>query len=210
MGGAAADGPGVRLHRPEGEPAALEDGAVGPVHLFVARRRPGIVGVEAVGVLHQKFARPHDAEAGADFIPEFDVDLIEGDGQLPVRGHLVFDQLGYHLFMGGAETELPVVAVLETQQFLAVNVPSPGFLPEFRGLDKGKGDLQGARPVHLLADDLLGFSHHPLGEGEEGVNPGRQLANHAGPEHQAVAHDLRLARVFPQGRYQHLRVRFRR
>ena len=116
------------------------------MHLFVARRGARLVGVKAVGILHQKFTRPHDAEAGTDFIPEFDVYLVEGEGQLPVRGHLVFDQLGYDLFVGGAEAELAVVAVLEAQQFLAVNIPPSGLLPELRGLDKGEGDLQGALP----------------------------------------------------------------
>ena len=155
MGEAAADGTAVRLHGLEGEAAAAEDAAVSLVHGFIGALRPGLVNVEAVGVLHDKLAAPDEPEAGPDFVPELHLDLIQVQGELAVGVDFPPHQVGDHLFVGGAETAIPAVAVLEAQQFLAVNLPAPRLLPQFGRLHGGEQHFLGSGPVHFLPDDGL-------------------------------------------------------
>jgi hypothetical protein len=41
-----------------------------------------VIGMEAVGVLHQELARAHDAEARPDLVAELGLDLVVVDRQL--------------------------------------------------------------------------------------------------------------------------------
>ena len=92
--GAAADRAGVGMHGAEAQPQAREDRGVGVVHLPVALGERGLVGMEAVGVLHDEFARAHDAEARADLVAELGLDLVEVDRQLAVALQLAARQVG--------------------------------------------------------------------------------------------------------------------
>ena len=87
---------------------------------------------------------------GRDFIPEFRLNLIEIEGQLAVGMHFPAHQVGNHLFMGGTETIIPVMAVFKPQELFAVNLPAARFLPEFRGLHRRQQDFLGARPGSFL------------------------------------------------------------
>ena len=139
--------------------------AVGVVHVLVAGLGPGLALIEAVGVLHDELPGAHEPEAGPDLVPELGLDLVEIQGHLPVGVHLPAHQVGDHLFVGGAEAVVPFVAVHEAQQFLAVDPPAAGLLPEFGRLHRGHQDLLGPGPVHLLADDALHLGQHPRPRG---------------------------------------------
>jgi hypothetical protein len=119
---------------------------------------------------------------------------------VPPRVHLAADEVGDDLLVGRPEAEIPPVPVLHPHQFLAVDVPPPRFAPELRRRQDGKEDLQGAGPVHLTPDNSLDFSKSPEPEREIGVDTGRHPADHACSQHQAVADDLGLGRVFAQSR----------
>ncbi len=110
--------------------------------------------------------------------------------------HLPAHQIRNHLFVSGAEAEIPGVPVLEAQQFLAVNMPAAGLLPEFSGLHRGQEHLLGAGPVHLLAHDVFDFPEYSQSQRQIIINAGGELADHAGPEKQAVGDGLGLGRVF--------------
>ena len=64
--------------------------------------------------------------------------------------------------MGRTQTAFPVMPIAKTEQFLAVMDPSPGLLPELRRLHHREKDLLGARAVHLLSDNLLKLTDHPV------------------------------------------------
>ena len=83
--------------------AALEDAGVGVKHFLVVRRRSLVGGVEGVGVLHDEFAGAHEAEAGADFIAELCLDLIEVLGQLAVGTQFAGHQGGDGFLVGRAQ-----------------------------------------------------------------------------------------------------------
>ena len=209
VGKAAADGAGIRLHHLEGQAAAAEDAVVGVVHPAVAGLGAGFIGVKAVGVLHDEFPPPDQSEAGPDLIPKLHLDLVEIEGQLPVGMHFFAHQVGDHFLMGGPETAVPAVAVLEAQQFLAVNLPAAGLLPQLRRLHRGHQHLLGPGPVHLLPDDPLHLAEDPQTQGQIIIDPRGQLANHPGPEQQTVRNRLGLRRVFFQSRYQQSRKQHR-
>ena len=84
VGEFSAHDAGVGLDSEGAQAAALEDAGVGVEHLLVGGGAAFVGGVEGVGVLHDEFARAHEAEPRADFIAELGLDLIEVLGQLPV------------------------------------------------------------------------------------------------------------------------------
>jgi len=60
----------------------------------------------------------------------------------------------------GAIAEVALVAILQAQQFRAVLLPAPGFLPEFRRLYGRHQQFQRTGAVHLLAHDVLDPAQH--------------------------------------------------
>ena len=197
---AAADRAGRRLHRPEAQTAALEDTRVGRVHHVVLAFAVGVVGVERVRVLHQELAPAHEAEARTDLVAELRLHLIKRLRQLAVGADLAPHDVGDDLLVRRAEAEVPIVAILDAQQFLAVLLPTPAFLPELRRADDRHQQLLGAGAVHLLAYDPLDLAHDAQSERQEIVNAAGDLAYHAGAHHQLVADDFRIGGIFLQRR----------
>jgi hypothetical protein len=191
----------------EAEAAAAEHVAVGLVHGRVGVFEAGFVGVERVAVFHDEFATAHEAEAGADFVAEFGLDLVEVDGELAVGADEVADDGGDDFFVGGAEGLGAVLAIGEGEHDafgLGVGVPATGFLPEFSGLELGEEAFEGSGGVHFFADDLGDFAQDAEHEGEVGVEAAAQATDVAGPQEQFVAWDFGFCGVFTQGDQQHL------
>ena len=196
MGVAAADAAGVGQYRAKLHAQAPEDVAVGGVHALIGCGEAGLVDVERIGVLHEEFARAHHAEAGSDFVAELGLDLVEVGGQIAVAANLVAHQVGNDFLVGRAEAERPLVPVLEAQQLRAVLFPASRFLPEVGRLDHGHQHLLGARRVHLLAHDGLHLAQHAQAQRQPTVKAGRELADHAGAQHQLMTDDFRFCRSF--------------
>ena len=133
----AADAARVRRHRAEVQPQAAEYAAIGVIHGLIRFLQRSEIGVERIGVFHHKFARAHHAETRAALVAEFGVDVVEIFGQLFVGIDFFADDVGDHLFAGGAEAEFVVVAVGNPQQFVAVKIPAAGLFPQVGRLDDG-------------------------------------------------------------------------
>ena len=157
---------------------------------------PVFIHVETVGVFHDEFAPSHESESGPYLIPELGLDLVEIDGHLFVGMDFFSDEIGDDLFMGGSETGIPVMPVFESQEFFSVVIPSTGFLPQFGGLHRGHEDLDGARAVHFLPDDLFHSLDAPETGGKIGVDSGSQLSDHSCANHQLVADHFGIGRHF--------------
>ncbi len=157
------------------------------------------VGVEGVGVLHDELAPAHEPEARADLVAELRLDLVEVHRQFAVRADVAADEVGDHFLVRRPEAEVAVVAVLHPQQFLAVLLPAAALLPQFGGAEGRHQDLLRAGAVHLLAHDLFDLAHDAQAERQQVVDAARQLADHAGPHHQLVAHDLGVGGILLQG-----------
>ena len=148
LAGGAADGTAVGLDRHGPQAAALEDAAVGPVHGAIGAAQAGLVGMEGIGVLHDEFPAPHQPEAGPDLIAELGLDLIKTDRQLAVGAQQVGGQFRHHLLVGGAEAEVPLLAVVQVEHDpLAGGVPLPAATapPELGGLQLGQEGFEGVR-----------------------------------------------------------------
>src|SRR5690606_24028968 len=111
--------------------------------------------VEAVGVLHYELACAHDAEAGAYLVAEFRLYLVEVDRELLVGADVAPDDVRHDLFVRRPDAEFALGPVLEAEELLAVVIPAPALFPELGRDDGGHQYLDGPRPVHLLADDVL-------------------------------------------------------
>jgi hypothetical protein len=133
----AADRAGVGRDGAELQAQAREDAAVRLVHVAVFALQVFKRGVEGVAVLHQELAAAHDAEAGANFVAELGLDLIEVNRQLAVALHVTAYDVGDDFLVRRADDEFALVAVLEAQQFRAVLLPAAGFLPQFAGCTAG-------------------------------------------------------------------------
>ena len=133
------------------------------------------------------------------------LDLVQVLRQLTPGTDIRADDIREDFFVRGTEAELPVVAVLQAEQFRSVLIPAAGFLPQFRRLQRRHQDLLRAGSVHLLAHDLLDLAERTPAERHEAVYPGDQFADHARSRQQDMARDLRLRRYFTQCFEVHLR-----
>ena len=133
LGGGTTDGAAVGIHRHRLESAALEDASVGLIHHGVGRLQIGFVGVKGIGIFHDEFTPTHQAEPGADLIPELGLHLVKVHGKLPVGAQQLASQAGDHLLMGRSQTQLAPLAVFQVKHdpFAGgVPLPSATALPE--------------------------------------------------------------------------------
>ncbi len=192
----AADAAAVGLHRAKFQADARENARVRLVHEAVALGKARLVDMKGIGILHQEFARAHDAEARANFIAELRLNLIEIHRQLLVAAQFAPRDVGDDLLVSRAVGELAVMPILETQQFRTVLGPAAGFLPQFRRLYGRHGQFQGACAIHLLAHDALHLAQRAQAQRQPNIQPGREAADHAGAQHELVADDLRVGGHF--------------
>ncbi len=155
--------------------------------------------MEGVGILHQELPGAHHPETGTHLVAELGLDLVEVGRQLFVALYFAAYEIGDHLFVGGTETELPIVPVGEPQQFRSVLLPAAGLLPQLCRLDGGHQQLLRASPIHLLPHDVFHLAQHPQPEGQPGIEPRGEATDHAGAQHQLVADHFGIGRGFPQG-----------
>ena len=194
----AADGAGVGAHGNGLQAHAGEGAQIGDEHLVVGMARASRVQIEGVSVLHQEFARAHHAKARAHLVAELPLDVIEIERQILVGAHIGAEDLRDHLFIGGTKEHLALVAILDAQHLLAIGLIAAALAPQISGLDDRHEQFHGARPVLLLAHDLLDLAQHPQAQRQPGVDTGGLLPHHARAQHQAVRDDFRLLGRFAE------------
>ncbi len=202
-GHAAADLAGVGLDGTVVHAHAIADAPVRLAHLVVGLLQRLLVGVEAVGVLHDELAAAQKPEARTDLVAELHLDLVQRQRQLLVGAQLVAHEGGDELLVGGPEAELAVVTVDEAHELGAVVVPAAALVPQLAGLQRRHHDLLRADAVHLLAHDVLHLGQHALAQRQEGVHARCRLADEARAQKQPVAGDLRVGGILlERGRVQ--------
>ena len=190
----AADGARVRVDRDRRQPAAAEDAVVGLEDRVVAAVQARRVGIERVEVHHRELAQTDQAAAGARFVAELRLHLIDQPGQLLVALHVLLEQPDDHLLMRGREHELAVAPVLRDDERRHERLQPAGLRPDLGRLDERHVDLLAAGGVHLLAHDLLHLAQRAVAERQERVDARRELLDHAGAQQEPVAGRLRLGR----------------
>ena len=71
--------------------------------------------MKGIGILHAKLSGAHDAKAWTALIAKLGLDLIEVSRQLFIAANFIANNVGDYFFVGGAETELATMTVLDTQ-----------------------------------------------------------------------------------------------
>ena len=196
----AADRTRIGPHRDRLQAEAREGAQVGHEHPVVGVAGGGLVDVEGIGVLHQELARAHGAEARPDLVAELPGDLVEVLRQVLVGAHAAAEDLGDDLLGGGAEQHLAVVTVRDAEHLLAVGLVAAGFPPELGRLDRRHQDLDGPRPVLLLADHRADLVQDAQAQRQPRIDAGGLLAHEPGAQHEAVRDDLGLLGRLAQGR----------
>ena len=160
------------------------------------------VEMEGVAVLHDEFPRAHDAETRPNLVPELGLNLIKVQRELLVALHFTADKIRDDFFVCGTETELARVSVVEAQQLWAVQVPASAFFPEFGWLHRGHEHFLRADGLEFFAHDGLHATDNPQPERHPSVDSGSEPSDQAGTQHQAMAGNFRVCRIFLERRQQ--------
>ena len=131
----SADGARIRGNRAIAQAKAREDASICVVHILVLAFQVVEVGVKRICVLHDKFARAHDTKARPYFVPEFGLNLVQIQRQLPVGANVLSRNIGDDFFVGWPKTEVAFMPVPDLEHLRTEYIPSATFLPEFRGLN---------------------------------------------------------------------------
>ena len=180
----------VRVDHAKLEAQASKDRRVGGMHGLVALFETGLVDVEGVSILHNKFPRAHHAETRPDLVPEFHLYLVQVDGQLLVALQLPSRNVSHDLLVGRAEAEVALVTVFHPQEQVTVLVPASRLLPQLRRLHCRHDDFEGAGAVHFLSHDRLDLAKDPQAERHPGKQARGKAPDQASTKHQLVADDF--------------------
>src|SRR5439155_24455082 len=181
---------GISLDHHVAEPTPIEDPPVRVLHRAVGPRQPLVVPIEGVRVLHQELAGTQEPEPGPELVPVLPFGLVEGDREVLVAGELAGDERGHDLLLGGTETQLAAMAILELEHQVAVDLPSPRDLPRIGRDDDGHPDLLRASCVDLAADDGFDLPQSAPPQWEPGVDACRQLPDVAGAQQEPMRGNL--------------------
>ena len=196
----AADRPGIGLHGNRFQAEPREGAQIGYEHLVVGMDRALLVEIEGIGILHQEFARTHDAEARAHLVAELPLDVVEVERQVLVGLGIGAEDLGDHFLVGRPEQHFAVLPVADAQHFLAIGVIASAFAPEVGRLHGRHQELDRPRAILLLPHDARNLLQHAITQRQPGIDAGAFLAHHAGAQHQPVRHDLGFLRRLAQDR----------
>ena len=157
--------------------------AVGAVHTVVDFVELFHGRAEAVGVFHQKFTGTQHAEAGAFFVAEFSLNLIDRQRQLFVAADAVTDEIGDHFFVGRSKCHGNLSISpgnIELNQHRAEGFFS---LCAFKQADRLQGrhvEFCGPGGVHFFTDNLRGFLNCLPSQWEVSIGARYQLADQTG------------------------------
>ena len=151
----AADRAAVGLGHDDIETAAFVYPLVGLRHPAIADVETFLVRVEAVPVFHVEFAHSEESCAGALFISELRLYLIEATGEVSVAMHVRLDDVCDDFFVRRRDDEAASASISNAKHILSHHLGSSRLLPQFHRLKRGHPKFLCARIVHLFADDPL-------------------------------------------------------
>ena len=196
---AAPHVPAGRLDRDRRDAEPGEDPLVRAAVRLERGVQPGLIQVEAVGVLHGELPHPDQAALRPRLVPELELELVPELRQLAVGGQLD-RQAGEDLLMRHAEDDIRALAVLQPEHLLAHHAEPAALLPDLRGLHRRQQELLRPDPVHLLPDHVHHLGPDPDAERQQAVVTRHQLADETGPDEQPMAGRVRIGRVLTQCR----------
>ena len=109
--------------------APLKDAAIGVVVFPISRVQAGRVHVERVGILHNELAHAQEPRFRPLLIAKLGLNLIPDLRQLLVAAQFAARGGGDHFFVGHAQTQVALKAVLQPEHVVTHDVPAARFLP---------------------------------------------------------------------------------
>ena len=194
---------GCHDHVLETEP--LEDPLVGITLGRVGGFEPGIRVVERVCVLHRELAATQEPGAGPRLVAVLVLDLVDRQRQVLIRGVQVLHEKSEQLFVRGSEEIVGILAVLETEDAVAVRLPTSGLLIRVAGNERREVHLVGAGLGHLIADDAFDLRLDPQAQRQPREDAGGLAADVPGADEPPMRRDLGISRVFAQGAEEEVR-----
>ena len=176
---------GCHDHVLETEP--LEDPLVGITLGHVGGFESGIRVVERVCVLHRELAAAQEPGAGPRLVAVLVLDLVDRQRQVLVRGVQVLHEKSEQLFVRGSEEIVGILAVLETEDAVAVRLPASGLLIRVAGNERREVHLVRAGVGHLIADDALDLRLDPQAQRQPREDSGGLAADVPGADEPADA-----------------------
>ena len=165
---------------------------------LIGMLQAGVGQVKGIRVLHDELASADDTGAGPGFVAVLFLHLIQNRGQVLVGGIQVLYHQGKHLFVRGGQQIVPVFAVAQLEQGLAVFLPAIRGLVGFFGQQHRELQFLSADTVHLLANHRFHVSKRAQPQRQPRIDSGCGAANIASPHQQLVGIDFRFDRVFAQ------------
>ena len=203
LGSRAAHRTGHGEHRHVLQVKTLEDALVGTALVVVGLAHAFLVDGEGVGILHDEFAAANQTGARAELVAVLGLDLVQGDGQVFVRGVHVLDQKGEHLLVGGGQQVVGLVTVLETEDVVAVFLPAVGGLVRLARQQSREVHFLSTDAVDLLTNDGFNLVEHLETQRQPGPDAGRGLADVAGTLQQFGRIDIGIGGILAQGAQEH-------
>ena len=197
LGSGAAHRTGHGEHRHVLQVKTLEDALVGTALVVVGLAHAFLVDGEGVGILHDEFAAANQTGARAELVAVLGLDLVQGDGQVFVRGVHVLDQKGEHLLVGG------LVAILQTEDVIAVLLPAVGGLVGLARQQSREVHFLSTDAVDLLTNNIFDLVKYLETKRQPGPDAGRGLADVAGTLQQFGRIDIGIGGVLAQSAQEH-------
>ena len=181
------------------ETEAAEDAFVRVALRLVRDVEPGIGVIEGVGVLHRELAATQEARARARLVAVLVLDLEDRERQVLVRRVEVLHEQREDLLVGGGEQVVGALAVLQTEDAVAVGLPAATRLVGVAGQERREQHLLRAGRGHLLADDALDVGPHPQAERQPREHTRGLATDVAGADEQPVAGHLGVDGILAEG-----------
>ena len=156
--------------------------------------------VEIIAVFHEELAPAHNAETGANFIPEFPLDVIQRQRQVFVGTDRGPENIGNQFLVRWAIQHVTVVPVLDAQHFLPIVVIAPAFAPKVGRLQRWHQHRNMPSLLLLFVNNVFQLAQHFKAQRQPGVYSRTGLADHARAQHKTVRGDLRFAWCLFQNR----------
>ena len=121
------------------------------------------INTEAIKVLHDKFARTHNARFGTKLVAKLVLELIDINRQVFIARNIAFHETRKWLFMGWRKADFAASIEFSFKPNIHHLVtPTIASLPDGFGLQSRHRKLLSAERVHLFAnnlDDILQSTH---------------------------------------------------
>ena len=159
----------------------------------------GLVDVEGISVLHDELPYPQQPRLRTWFIAKLGLNLIPDLGKLLVAAQFFAGDVGHHLFMGHAKTQVSALAILQAEHVVAHARPTAARFPNFTRIQSRQQEFL-PDFVHLFANNAHDFVNGSLTEEQVGVDSCAQLTDVSGTEKELVTGDFGVCRCFAKRR----------